>query len=71
LTAWEDYRPEVDEYGELDDRRVLVLVQHRGRGRASGLNTEGMKTPGQMCSVPDGLLAHDFVMVNAETAVTD
>ena len=46
LTAWEDYRPEVDEYRELDDRRVLVLVQHRGRGKASGLNTEGMKTPG-------------------------
>jgi hypothetical protein len=35
LTAWEDYRPEVDEYRELDDGCVLVLVQHVGRGKAS------------------------------------
>jgi ketosteroid isomerase-like protein len=37
LSAWEDYRVEADEYRELDDGRVLVLVHDGGRGKASGL----------------------------------
>jgi len=30
LGAWEDYRTEVDEYRELDDERVLVLLRLSG-----------------------------------------
>jgi ketosteroid isomerase-like protein len=37
LSAWEEFRIEVDEYRELDDERVLVLGQRTGRGKASGL----------------------------------
>jgi ketosteroid isomerase-like protein len=37
LSAWEDFRPEAEEYRELDGERVLVLIHHRGRGKASGL----------------------------------
>jgi ketosteroid isomerase-like protein len=37
LTAWEDIRPKVDEYRELDEERVLVLVHRVARGKASGL----------------------------------
>jgi ketosteroid isomerase-like protein len=37
LSAWEEFRTEVDEYRELDDERVLVLVSYRGRGKTSGL----------------------------------
>jgi ketosteroid isomerase-like protein len=38
LRAWEEFRPEVDEYRELDSERVLVLVQFGGgRGKTSGL----------------------------------
>jgi ketosteroid isomerase-like protein len=37
LSAWEDIRPEVEEYRELDEERVLVLVHRVGRGKASGL----------------------------------
>jgi hypothetical protein len=32
LSAWEDYRAKVEEYRELDDERVLVLVRASGRG---------------------------------------
>jgi hypothetical protein len=28
LSAWEEFRPEVDEYRELDDERVLVLSHY-------------------------------------------
>jgi ketosteroid isomerase-like protein len=43
LSAWEDVRPEVDEYRELDDDRVLVFVQLRGRGKMSGLELEQLR----------------------------
>jgi ketosteroid isomerase-like protein len=41
LDAWEGYRVEAEEYRELDDERVLVLVQAAGRGRTSGLALGG------------------------------
>ena len=44
LSAWADYRVEADEYRELDDERVLVLISQSGRGKASGLELH------QMCS---------------------
>jgi SnoaL-like protein len=37
LSAWEDFRAEVDGYRELDDERVLVLLRFSGRGKTSGL----------------------------------
>ena len=44
LGAWEDYRTEVDEYRELDDERVLVLVRLSGRGKTSGLQLGKIRT---------------------------
>ena len=40
LSAWQEYRFEVEEYRELDDERVLVLIRLRGRGKTSGLELE-------------------------------
>jgi ketosteroid isomerase-like protein len=37
LSAWEEYGAEAEEYLELDDGRVLVLLHAFGRGRTSGL----------------------------------
>jgi ketosteroid isomerase-like protein len=36
LDAWEDWRPEVEEYRALDDERVLVLTRRGARGKTSG-----------------------------------
>jgi len=44
LSAWEDFRAEAEEYRELDGERVLVLIHHRGRGKTSGLEIEGLRT---------------------------
>ena len=42
LGAWEDVRFEAEEYRELDDGRVLVLVHVTGgRGKTSGLELRG------------------------------
>jgi ketosteroid isomerase-like protein len=46
LSAWEEYRTEVDEYRELDDERVLVLLRRRGRGKTSGLELGQMTAKG-------------------------
>jgi len=37
MSAWEDYGIKAEAYRELDDERVLVLVQLSGRGKASRL----------------------------------
>jgi hypothetical protein len=38
LSAWEQYRAIADEYLELDDARVVVLLHDvSGRGKTSGL----------------------------------
>jgi ketosteroid isomerase-like protein len=37
VNAWEDLRAVVEEYRELDNERVLVLVRRRGRGKTSGM----------------------------------
>jgi ketosteroid isomerase-like protein len=46
LSAWEDARVHVDEYRELDDERVLVLVRLSARGKTSGLDLGKMRTHG-------------------------
>jgi ketosteroid isomerase-like protein len=46
LSAWEDVRQDAEEYRELDDERVLVLVRLRARGKTSGLEVERMRTEG-------------------------
>jgi hypothetical protein len=44
LSAWEGIRIEVDEYRELDEERVLVVVHSRGRGKVSGLELDALST---------------------------
>ena len=38
LSAWEEVRTEVEEYRELEDGRVLALMNWSGRGRRSGFD---------------------------------
>jgi ketosteroid isomerase-like protein len=38
LRAWQEYRVEADEYRQVDDKRVLVLLKVFGRGKTSGLD---------------------------------
>jgi ketosteroid isomerase-like protein len=44
LRTWEEVGLTVEEYRELDDARVLVLVQYSGRGKTSGLELGEMRT---------------------------
>jgi ketosteroid isomerase-like protein len=55
LAAWEEIRFEVEEYRALDDDRVLVLEQRRGRGKGSGVETNAKAAT--LCHFRDGKLA--------------
>ena len=46
VTAWDDYRAKPDEFRELDDERVLVLIQMSGRGKRSGVDLGRLRTKG-------------------------
>ena len=42
LSPWEDWRAEEQDYRELDEERVLVLIRFSGRGRTSGMDVGQM-----------------------------
>jgi ketosteroid isomerase-like protein len=46
LSAWEGVRIQATQYRELDDQRVLVLVDFSGRGKASGVELGQVWTKG-------------------------
>lgn len=72
LRAWEDFHGEVDEYRELDDERVLVLVQFRGRGKTSGLDLRQMRSQGaHLFRVRDGKVAAIALYLDREHALAD
>jgi ketosteroid isomerase-like protein len=46
LGAWDTFSVVADEYFELDDNRVLVLVHRTGRGKKSGVELGQMRSNG-------------------------
>jgi ketosteroid isomerase-like protein len=76
LSAWEEYRVEVDEYRELDDERILVLMLHCGRGKTSGLDVgqigKGAKRAGaNVLHVRDGRVTRLVLYWDRERALAD
>ena len=46
LRAWEEYRPRVEEYRQLEGERILVLTYRAGRGKTSGMDIGEMRAKG-------------------------
>ena len=72
LNAWDDLRPEVDEYREVDDERVIVLDHPTGRGKTSGLDLRRMNIRGaQLFHVRDGKVTRIVHYFDRERALAD
>jgi len=72
LSAWDWYRVEADEYRELDDGRVLVLIRCSARGKTSGLELGQVRTDSAtVFHIRDGKVVKLFVYLDRERAFAD
>jgi len=70
--AWEDQRVEADEYRELVDGRVLVLLHRSGRGKVSGLELGDLQTNGAaVFSIRDGRVIRYVAYFDRDRALAD
>jgi hypothetical protein len=72
LDAWEDTRLEPEEFRELEGERVPVLIRHRGRGKASGLEVGQVHSKGaNLFELRDGRVVRLTVFLGLERALAD
>jgi hypothetical protein len=70
--VWEGYRIGADEYRQLDDERVLVLVRRTGRGKASGLEAGQIGSTGaQFFQVCGGKVTRCVAWSDRDRALAD
>ena|SRR2546422_1380891 len=72
LSAFEDYRPEAEEFRELDDERILVLVHPSGRGKTSGLELGQMWSKGAvLLHLRGAKVTRELIYFDRERAFAD
>jgi ketosteroid isomerase-like protein len=72
LSAWEDFRIDADEFREIDGGRVLVLDHRSGRGKASGLELDAMRTEGaRVFDIRDGKVTRIVLYFDRDRAFAD
>jgi ketosteroid isomerase-like protein len=73
VSGWTDFRAEAEEYRELDDGTVLVLLRAgSGRGKMSGLEIGQMRTTGaNLFSIRDGKVTRLVIYLDRERARAD
>ena len=72
LSAWNEYRIEVDAIRELDGERVLALTHGTGRGKASGLEAPQIRAEAaDLFHLRDGKVTKFIVYFDREHALAD
>jgi ketosteroid isomerase-like protein len=74
LSAWDEYRVEVEEYRALGDGRILVLMLHCARGKTSGLDvgeTRTKRAGANVLHVRDGKVTRLVLYWDRERALAD
>ena len=71
LRAWEDFRVEAEECRELDNQRVLVLLDNSGRGKTSGIDLHQVRGGANLFHLCDGKVTRCVVYWNRDHAVAD
>jgi ketosteroid isomerase-like protein len=72
LSAWEEYRIDVDAFRELDGGRVLALTHGTGRGKASGMDAEQIRAEAaDLFYLRDGKVTKFVVYFDRQHALAD
>jgi 2-(1,2-epoxy-1,2-dihydrophenyl)acetyl-CoA isomerase len=72
LSAWEDLRAEVEDYLELDENRVLVLIRFSARGKTSGVELGQIRTKSaNLFEVREGKVTRFVQYLDRERAFAD
>jgi ketosteroid isomerase-like protein len=72
VSAWEEFRTEADDYRELDNERVIVLVRLGGMGKTSGVELGQMRTRAAVLfHVRSGKVTRLAVYMDGERALAD
>jgi ketosteroid isomerase-like protein len=72
VSPWEQFRPEVEDFRELDKERVLVLGRAVGKGKQSGLDLQFMRTEfADVVHVRDGKVIKVVVYFDRDRAFAD
>jgi ketosteroid isomerase-like protein len=69
LSAWGEYRSEVEQYRELDGERVLALIHVTARGTTSGL--EGANKGANLFHLRDGKVTRLILYWDRDLAFAD
>jgi hypothetical protein len=72
LSAWQDFHVEADEYRELDEERVLVLLRFAGKGKTSGLEIGQVWTKGaSVFQIREDVVTRLFLYTDHQRALAD
>jgi ketosteroid isomerase-like protein len=72
VSVWEGYRVAAEDYRDLADERVLVLVHYHGRGKTSGVDLEQMAAKGaHLFHIRGGKVTKFVAYVDRERAFAD
>ena len=71
LGAWDDYRVVADDYRELDVERVLVLVNHSGRAKVSGVEIGQTRAGASLFHICGGTVTKLLVYFDRDRALAD
>jgi len=72
LGAWDNFSVKAEQYRELDDQRVLVLLRYGGRGKTSGIELEQMPAKGAgLFHVRDGRVTRAVTYFDRKRALAD
>jgi ketosteroid isomerase-like protein len=72
LSAWDEFRVEVEEFRELDGERVLVLTRLSGRGKTSGIDLGEMRAKGaDILHIHDGKVTRFVLYSDRESGLAD
>jgi len=72
LAPWEDFRVEAEEFRELDDERVLVLDNQKGRGKTSRVELGRFRGKGAtLWQIRDGMVTRLALYPTRDRALAD